>query len=91
VNRQAGETIWEGQFFALVSLAHAGFKFLLSCKSGCRASPLSLGATFGCRWRSSRAKSQLVFQRVEGTPRTKENGSPNSYKWHREVGGGEAV
>lgn len=53
-------------------------------------SPLSLGAPSGADGAGQGRKVNLVFQMVEGTP-DEGNGLPNSYRWDREVGGGEAV
>jgi hypothetical protein len=69
----------EGQIPALVSLAHAGFRFFLSCKSGCRVRPLSWGAPSGTDGAVRGRKVNLVFQTVEGGPRTEETACRTVY------------
>jgi hypothetical protein len=84
---------WRDKFLPS-SLAHAGFKFALSCKSGCRVSPLSLGAPSGADGAVLGARVNLVFQTVEGgDPGRRKRLAEEAvcYRWDREVGGGEAV
>jgi hypothetical protein len=81
----------EGQIPALVSLAHAGFRFFCLANLAAESGHFS-----GAHLRVPMAqfegeKSTSCSRRSRGGPRTEETACRTIYMMDREVGGGEAV